>query len=99
MPGRNLRHATAGCVIDHAEAPNGCQQTGPTGGLWTRPLGLNRRIIDYKCVFRYRTAPSGPNFLFDRNSSLKRWLEIERISGEDCIGFRLLRKTFRSSPI
>src|SRR6516225_2607219 len=66
MPGRNLRHATAGCVIDYAEAPNGCQQTGPTGGLWTRPLGLNRRIIDYKCVCRYRSAPSGANFLFAR---------------------------------
>ena len=37
MPGPNLTPRTAGCVIDHAEAPNRCQQ--PRGRVHNPPLG------------------------------------------------------------
>jgi hypothetical protein len=37
MPGRNLKATQCGCVIDHAEAPNRCQQ--PRGRVHNPPVG------------------------------------------------------------
>jgi hypothetical protein len=66
MPDRNLRPRTAGCVSDHEEARNRCQQ--PRGRDHNPPTSpverLSRRIIDYKPVSgpRGRSAEGFPDY-------------------------------------
>jgi hypothetical protein len=54
MLGRNLKATHCGCVIDHAEAPDPCQQ--PRGRVHNAPVGrvkLKNRWLQARFVVTY----------------------------------------------